>query len=271
VRIRPGYLRAIAQEYLQSRANLLGSLVAGSGERSLGAALDNIQLTTFITPGICLAYEVFKIPCVIGKSIMFRKSELEGLGGLALVKDVLAEDFVLGEIYGQANKRVLLSRFAVDNVNIETTVARFFARHSRWLKMRVTLHAVGFVADLLANSSFFALLAALISGEARWFAGYLGVAAYKGWLDARLLHRLRGEPLAPQHYLCLPLRDLVLPGLWLHALFSRTTVWRGQRFRLARGSQLERLEPAQETSLAVNALRPNSVPSPAPPPAEHRG
>jgi ceramide glucosyltransferase len=81
VRLRPGYLTAVVGELLGNEANLLGALVAGSGERSLGAALENVQLSTFITPGICLAYRVFKIPCVIGKSILFRKSELNAWAG----------------------------------------------------------------------------------------------------------------------------------------------------------------------------------------------
>jgi hypothetical protein len=62
-------------------------------------------------------------------------------------------------------------------------------------------------------------------------------------LDARLLAHLRGHPVALRHLLCVPLRDLVLPVIWFHALFSRTTEWRGERFRLGRGSVLTPLPP----------------------------
>ena len=68
VRVRPGYLEAVVREFHAKNAALLGSLVAGRGERSLGAALDNVQLTTFTTPGICLAYRLAGISCVIGKA-----------------------------------------------------------------------------------------------------------------------------------------------------------------------------------------------------------
>ena len=272
VRIRPGYLKAVVQEFLQERAGLLGSLVVGSREQSLGAALENVQLSTFITPGICLAYEVFKIPCVIGKSILFKKSELAELGGLALVKDVLAEDYLLGELYTRAGKRVVLSRLVVDNINVDASFQRFVARHSRWLKMRVVVHVVGFVADLLSNASFFALLAALLSGcEPRLLATYAGIVAYKAFVDMRLLQRLRGEKLARKHVLCLPLRDLILPGLWAQALFSRTTEWRGERFHLARGSRPIPLGSAAADYTPLSALGPSSSPTHAQPPAEHQG
>jgi ceramide glucosyltransferase len=246
VRIRPGYLEAVVREFEREGASLLGTLVAGRGERSLGAALENVQLSTFITPGICLARRAGVI-CVIGKAIVFRKSELDGLGGIALVKDVLAEDFLLGELYAQAGKRVVVSRYVVDNVNVYTPLSRFLARHARWLKMRVVVHAVGFGADLLSNASLFALLAAALSGfDARLLAAYAGVVAYKIFEDGRLLKHLRAEPLAWRHVLSIPLRDLLLPCLWFYAAFSRTTEWRGERFRLSRGSVLTPVAPVAD-------------------------
>ncbi len=245
VRIRPGYLRAVVQEFLENDADMLGSLIAGSGEQSLGAALDNIQLTTFTTPGICLASEIAGIECVIGKSMLFRRAELEALGGLALVKDVLAEDYVLGQTYQSAGKKVMLSRHAVDNVNIRAPLSRFASRHSRWLKMRVVVHVGGFIADLLSNASFFALLAWITSGfDLRLLFACTALIAYKTWLDARVVRRLRGQPMALRHLLCVPLRDLVLPCLWMYALFSRTTEWRGERFHLGKNSVLTALPPA---------------------------
>jgi ceramide glucosyltransferase len=244
VRIRPGYLEAVVREFEQRGASLLGSLIAGRGERSLGAALDNIQLTTFTTPGVCLAQALAGIPCVIGKSILFRRSELDALGGLERVKDLLAEDFVLGEIYAHAGKRVVISSLIVDNINVDASLSRFLARHSRWLKMRVVLHLPGFVADLFSNATFFALLAAALSGRepALWVV-YAAVIAYKMRADARLVQHLRGYPLSAAHLLCMPLRDLLLPCLWVYALFSRTTEWRGERFRLSRGSRLTPVGP----------------------------
>jgi ceramide glucosyltransferase len=213
--------------------------------------LDNIQLTTFTTPGICLAQELVGIACVIGKSIVYRKSELESLGGFERVKDVLAEDYVLGQAYVQAGKRVMLSRLVVENVNVDASLARFLSRHSRWLKMRVVVHVGGFAADLLSNATFFAVLAAVQSGfEPSLLAFAAIVIAYKMQVDLRLMTRLRGTPLAWRHRACMPLRDLLLPCVWIYALFSRTTEWRGERFRLSRGSLLTPLTAA-DTSVEL--------------------
>jgi ceramide glucosyltransferase len=257
VRLRPDYLIEVVDEFAERDASMLGSLIAGRGEHSLGAALDNIQITTFTTPGICLANELAGIPCVIGKAMLFRKSELAALGGLPLVKDVLAEDYLLGQIYTRAGKRVVLSRMAVDNINCDVPVARFAARHARWLKMRVVLHVGGFIADLVSNATFFALLAFVVSGfRPAWLGAYALVVAYKVYMDQRLIERLRGEPLRFQHALYIPLRDLILPCLWVYALCSRTTEWRGQRFRLSRGSLLTPLSPDTVAAAATTRRLP---------------
>lgn len=265
VRLRPGYLTAVVSEFLSLRASLTGALVAGSGERSWGAALENVQLSTFITPGICLAYRVFQIPCVIGKSILFRKSELNSVGGLECVKDVLAEDFVLGQVYLRAGKRVALSGLTVENVNLATSLWRFADRHTRWLQMRAVVHVPGFVADLFSNAALFALFAALCSGELRHWLIYGAVAAYKTLVDAWLLKRVRGAGLPVVYLPAFALRDLLQPFIWLRALFSRTTEWRGKRFKLTRGSRLIPLP--QEP---VSALGPSSSPTRAPLPGERR-
>lgn len=249
VRLRPGYLTAVVSEFLSLRASLTGALVAGSGERSWGAALENVQLSTFTTPAICFAYRAFKIPCVIGKSILFRKSELNSLGGLECVKDVLAEDFVLGQVFLRAGKRVALSGLTVDNINTTTSLRRFADRHTRWLQMRAVVHVPGFLADLLSNAALFALITALCSGELRHWLLYFAIATYKTSVDAWLLAHVRGSSLPLAYLPAFALRDLLQPFIWLTAAFSRTTEWRGKRFKLTRGSRLIAL-PSQEPAVA---------------------
>jgi hypothetical protein len=124
------------------------------------------------------------------------------------------------------------------------------------------------LADLFSNAALFALIAAFCSGQLRHYALYAAVVVYKTSVDTWLLSHVRGQAL-PLHYLpCFALRDLLQPWLWLNALVSRTTEWRGQRFRLTRGSQLIAL-PSAEPQLS--ALDPSSGPNHAPPPVEHQG
>ena len=252
VRIGPGYLRRIVGEMIAERASLIGSVVVGQGESSAAAKLENLQLTVFTAPGLCMAKELGNITCVLGKAMLLRRSELEALGGLARVKDVLAEDYVLVQIYEQSGKHVVLSTTTVANVNESTSFGQFVSRHSRWLKMRALVSAPGYAADLGSNPLPFALGAWLASGfDPRVLCVVGGVYLYKCYWDARLLRRFRGHGMGAAQLWATPARDLILAGIWLYALFSRSTQWRGQRFKLGPGSVLQQ----DEGSLPLRVLR----------------
>jgi ceramide glucosyltransferase len=246
------YLRSIVSELLTEKASLLSSMVSGIGERSPAAAMENLQLTSYVAPGCCAALKVAGITCVIGKSMLFRKSELKALGGLALVKDYLGEDFLLGRHYEQAGKKVLLSATPIRNLNQDMGVERFLARHARWLKMRAVIHAPGFICDFFANPVALATLAWMSSG----FDGDVGLVLgalvlAKMCLDGLTVQAIRGEPMALRHLVWSPVKDLLMLGVWCYASFSRSAEWRGIRFRMGADSQLM----PDEGALPVRVLR----------------
>lgn len=252
VRLSPGYLRRIVTVLLGEKASLLGGLVVGVGERSPFAVLENLQLTAFTAPGLCMAEELAGIHCVLGKSMLFNRRELESLGGLARVKDVLAEDFMLAQLYERSGKRVVLATETVLNFNQHTSLKQFLSRHSRWLKMRAVVSAPGYAADLGSNPLPLALGAFAASGfDLRLLLVVLAVYAYKCACDARLMKLLRGHGLGVAQLWATPARDLALTAIWIYALFSRTTEWRGLRLRLGRDSTLAR----DEGALPIRLLR----------------
>lgn len=252
VRLENGYTRTIVSELLTHNAHLLTSPVIGDGEDGLGAAIENIQLTSFIAPGMCTALHVGGVSCVVGKSMLFRRSELEELGGLEMVRDFLCEDFVIGQRYIQEGKKVLLSRSPVRNINKHMPVEQFLSRHSRWLKMRVVLHVGGFVADIVSNPNVFAALAWITSGfdaDVGLFA--LSVMGTKLYIDAHLMRTMRGRTMDMRYLALAPVKDLLMGLVWLHACFSRTVIWRGKTLHFGKHSKL-----IKERALALPVTQP---------------
>ncbi len=239
VRAEPKYLRKIVSELEQDGGALLSSLVVGTGERSIGAAMENLQLSAMIAPSCCFALHFFGIPCVIGKSMLFRRSELDAVGGISSVKDVLAEDYLLGRALQRAGRKVILSSTPAENVNVEGTVDRFFARHTRWLKMRAVIHPPAFIAELFANPVGLAALAVATSGfDLDVIGAALSIAGIKLLADRFVIARTRGTPMAWRHLLAAPLKDLLLLGILPYAAVSRSVEWRGVRLRMGWGTVL---------------------------------
>jgi len=240
----PGYLREAVSHFRDPEVGLVSHLVRGVGARTLGARLESQHLNTFILPSVCLLDRMFSMPCVVGKSMLMRRSDLEALGGLDAVKDYLAEDYILGERFRRAGKKVVVSSSPVNTVNVYRTVRQFLSRHARWNRMRFSIAGPAYFSELFTNPVAWSLLTVVsTAGDGDVLAAAGVVVAAKASMDAALLARLGERREAWRAYLG-PLRDLLAFGLWFSAFYSRNVEWRGRTLRITRGS---RLVPVAET------------------------
>ena len=238
VSARAGYLREAVSHFRNPGVGLVSHLVKGVGGKSVGARLDNGHLNTFILGSICLLDRMFGITCVVGKSMLMRKRDLDALGGLHAVMDFLAEDYTLGRLFLKAGKRVVISGQAVDAVNVYRGVRQFLSRHARWNRMRLSIAGPAYLLEILTNPIFLLLPLLAWSGggvESLCVAGF--VAVCKPGLDAAM-HALVGAPVRLREIALGPVRDLLAAGVWFSAFFSRKVEWRGRTLRISRGSRL---------------------------------
>ena len=258
VRVGPAYLREMAAEMADPAVGLVTNIVVGEGA-GLGALLERLHLNSFVVAATSLARVAAGRACVIGKSMLLRRSDLERLGGLYEVRNLLAEDFAIGRMYEVAGFRVALSPYLVRCVNDGWTVERFLNRHLRWAQMRRRIAPGAYLGELLLNPVLWITLAtaALWSTrpgrDLRLAAVAAAGVAVKVASDALVSRRLRGSLPRLFEVLLMPLKDLAMAGVWLVACFRKRVSWRGNELRIEEGGKLAPAE-ARPVEIAQEAI-----------------
>lgn len=243
VTVSPGYLTEAVSHMRDPRVGLVSHVVRGVGGRTLGADLDNGYLNTFILGSVTLL-DRLGLSCVIGKSMLMRRSDLEDLGGLESVQDYLAEDYILAQRTRAAGRTVVISATPVDRVAVRGGVRAFTRRYTRWNAMRRTIAGPAYTLEILANPTLFAAILVGVTlaggGPERPTIVMAGIAvAFKMALDTGS-QLLVGAPLRPRHVFLTPVRDLLLAYAWAAGYWNRSVTWRGTRVALGRRSRLSR-------------------------------
>jgi ceramide glucosyltransferase len=246
VRAGPGYLWSMVNALQDPRVGIVSSLFSGAGERSLGAALENLQICACTAPGLAAMGAATGRAFIVGKSMGVRRRDLDRLGGFAIVADVLAEDHVLGRRFLAAGYKTGLAHEIIENRNVVCSVRHTMARHTRWAKTRRSLMPAAFPVEPLMTPMVVATLGVLLSPCALT-VGILGAVVVAQTVAALLAVRLlRRTPLAWYYAPLEIVRSYFSLVCWARACLSHRTVWRGHAFVVQRGSAIVPVNAASQ-------------------------
>jgi ceramide glucosyltransferase len=234
----PGYLRDLAAHLLRPGVGLVSSPFRGTRGAGLGGALESLQLNTFVMGGVSAAHLLLDIPCVVGKSMLFRREDLEAIGGFAFLGEHLAEDQVCGEEMKARGRGVVVSGRLIDNVLGRRSVKQFLDRHLRWCRIRRRISLAGYAGEFFVNPVALALAAVAIvpTPATAAIAGSIYLAACGIAISAERRIGIR-RPLI--HYPALELlRGILTAAVWFVPFFSSTVSWRGDRLKVGRRTRL---------------------------------
>lgn len=162
-----------------------------------------------------------------GKTLFVRKPLLDANGGLEGLGRTLAEDVAATQVTRALGARVSLAPLPYPQPIGRRSLAQVLARQLRWSRVRRD----GFPALFMLEPLNGGLLPALAAAGAAVAAGLtpLAALAYIGlWYGAEaVLMRRAGWPSGWGDVALLPLRDILLPALWIATFRRRGFVWRG--------------------------------------------
>jgi ceramide glucosyltransferase len=232
------YLRKSVQLMADPKIGLVTNMIRGVGAKSIGSLFENLHLNSFILGNVCFLKKFLDIPCVVGKSMLMRRRDLEAIGGLRAFKDVLAEDHVIGEKVRERGQQVILSNQMIRNVNEYWGLKRFINRHLRWGKMRWKILGYKYTVELIGNPVLLSLSSLLFEGPSERAVILIAcVSLMKGMGDFYIGEKISAQ-LNPLAYLLSPLKDLLIGLVWFMSIANDTVVWRGKRYLIGENTVL---------------------------------
>ncbi len=243
VRVRPNYLRSLIRELSRPRMAMVSSAIVGTQERSTGAALTNLQLSGYLSPGVLALQALTGQVITVGKSMAIRRRVLSSLGGFARVANVLAEDEMLGRLFTQAGYEIGVCVEPIENPNVHADVTQFVDRQLRWCKLRRRIAPLAFLFEPMTYPFIVSSLVWCLAPNKDHALAMIATALLQILGAQAATRTLRGVAL-PWRLSPLELvRSYLMFGCWCSAWFSKRVLWRGHAFELGADSRIVPLGP----------------------------
>ena len=233
IRVEPGYLQRVSAPLADPAVTMVTCPYRGAPAAGLGSILEALWISTDFQPSVLVA-RLLGIEAALGATMVFRRADLDRIGGFAPLAAYLADDYQLGHALAG---RIMLSDCPVETVLSGGSWAAAWRHRLRWGRTLRVCRPAGYAGVLITFAIPLALLTWAVA-PASWPLALAAVALrfLVGWLVAR---RILRDAAFGRYWPLLPVADCVSFAIWLTSLFGRTVVWRGTRFRLRGDGRLE--------------------------------
>jgi ceramide glucosyltransferase len=240
--VSPHYLARILAPFADAKTGLVTAPYIGTAEKTIWSRLEALGIATDFLPGVLTARKLEGgIRFGLGSTLATTKTALAAIGGFEALTDQLADDYELGARLARAGYRVHLAHEVVATTVPAYTLRGFCDHQLRWSRSTRDSRRAGYMGLGVTYVLPWALLTVFASGGALWSISLLSVAllvrvAVALNAGVGVLHD--GQVL--RDLWLLPLRDCFGLFFWVWSYASDIVVWRGEHFRLKRGT-LERV------------------------------
>ena len=132
VRVDPGYLRAVAAPFQNSKVGAVTCLYRGLTDGSLAADLEAVGNSTDFAAGVLVAWLFSDVNFMLGATMAVRKTSLGEIGGFESVVDYFSDDYELGNRIAAKGYRVELIPHSATIVYPHQTFRDAFRHQLRW-------------------------------------------------------------------------------------------------------------------------------------------
>ena len=243
VSVERDYLKRIVGELISDEK--IGIVTCSYRARpggSFASRLEALYVNTDFLPQILLAERIEPMHYALGATIAIKRRVLEAAGGFRAVKDMLADDFYLGNFTNAQGYEIKLSDSIVTLTCEEKNFAEFWHHQIRWARTYRTVRPIS-IATILTHGPFWALmLLATSRGSAAAFAVLVLVVASRLTMSAAIVGRVLKMPEMLTEIWMVPIKDLIMTGVWFASLLSNKVIWAGRQFEVIRGGAMREVK-----------------------------
>ncbi|MGH8779995.1 bacteriohopanetetrol glucosamine biosynthesis glycosyltransferase HpnI [Paraburkholderia sp.] len=257
IAVEPDYLETVVAPLADASVGVVTCLYEAKGIGGFWPRVGALFINEWFVPSVRIAHAAGSSSFGFGATLALRRTTLEQMGGFAVLRDCLADDYWLTRHARELGLRTVLSPVVVATDVIERTLGALWRRETRWLRTIRSVNRPGFAFLPISFTSPWLVFAAWLAlhGSSTGHPGFaieMTVCASAG-LVARVLLHARCAHASRSFWRDLPLvplRDGLLALQWLGATVGTHVVWRGSRVPVTSSV-------ASVTPLAAPGLTPN--------------
>jgi ceramide glucosyltransferase len=240
IRVRPGYLAQVVPGLANPKIGVVTCAYLARPLRDTAACrLAALQINAWFLPSVLVARRMGRVNFCMGSTMAVRRDSLAAIGGFEALKDLLADDYMLGHLMVAQGYGVEMAPILVETTVPEPDLRPVLRHELRWARTIRTVEPASYAGSVLMYTCPIALLAGILLA-----LGGLPVAfallPLAGALWARIhLHSLvqrvfrMGEAgIGEAGWWLVPIRDILSFGVWVASFAGRSVVWRGQHLEV---------------------------------------
>jgi len=184
----------------------------------------------------------------LGAVMGLRKETLAAIGGLGVLRDCLADDYLLGNRIAKTGLEITLSSIVVECWSDPMTFEQVCKHQLRWARTIRVCQPVPYFFSILSNATLWPLLWVIAFPSSWSVITATGSVVLRCVLAFDLQRRLAGRSPGIVLALIPPVKDLLQVGVWALAFVGNQIEWRGEKMRLRPDGTLVRRQSFERTT-----------------------
>jgi ceramide glucosyltransferase len=244
VRVGPGYLDSVVQALARPGVGSVTCLFRGRPGPGLWSRVASMFINDWYFPAILVSQALGDTSFASGVTIALRLQTLERLGGLKVLADHLADDWLLCDHVRRLGLATVLAGFVVQTDVAEAGFAAHASRELRWMRTIRTVAPLGYAFMGVTISLPLALAGLAASAAGGMLSGPVLALTCLTLVCRVVIHRVQCRRMGVglgYDLMLIPLRDGLLLAVWFAGFLGRGITWRGRRYRVRSGGALSPL------------------------------